>query len=80
MLRRDAAALLAACLALPAAAQTRWVMATPYAEGNFHTRNVRAFLQDVEQSTGGRLTIQAHHNGTLLPMGQIKRGVQTGQV
>src|SRR3954470_10237794 len=32
------------------------------------------------QATGGRLTVQAHHNGTLLPMGQIKRGVQTGQV
>jgi len=29
MLRHLAAALLAACLALPAAAQTRWVMATP---------------------------------------------------
>jgi TRAP-type C4-dicarboxylate transport system substrate-binding protein len=80
MLRRVAATLLAACLALPAAAQTRWVMATPYAEANFHTRNVRAFLADIEQATQGRLTVQAHHNGTLLPMPQIKRGVQTGQV
>src|SRR5690349_13129656 len=80
MLRHVLAALLAVCVALPAAAQTKWVMATPYAEGNFHTRNVKAFLQDIEQSTGGRLSVQAHHNGTLLPMGQIKRGVQTGQV
>ncbi|MDO9712043.1 TRAP transporter substrate-binding protein [Paracraurococcus lichenis] len=80
MFRLVAAAVLAACFALPAAAQTRWVMATPYAETNFHTRNVRAFLQDIEQATGGKLAVQAHHNGTLLPMPQIKRGVQTGQV
>ena len=60
-----------------ARAQTRWVMATPYAE-NFHTLNIRAFIQDVEQATGGRLAIQLHSNASLLPMAQIKRGVQTG--
>jgi TRAP-type transport system periplasmic protein len=62
-----------------AQAQTRWVMATPYAE-NFHTLNIRAFIQDVEQATGGRLSVQLHNNASLLPMAQIKRGVQTGQV
>jgi TRAP-type C4-dicarboxylate transport system substrate-binding protein len=62
-----------------AQAQTRWVMATPYAE-NFHTLNIRAFVQDVEQATGGRLSVQLHNNASLLPMAQIKRGVQTGQV
>ena len=55
-------------------------MATPYAEQNYHTRNVRSFLGEVEQATQGRLAIQAHHNGSLLPLPQIKRGVQTGQV
>ncbi|HYF08237.1 MAG TPA: TRAP transporter substrate-binding protein [Acetobacteraceae bacterium] len=79
MTRLLAALIVLAC-ALPAQAQTRWVMATPYAEANFHTRNIRAFLQDIEQATGGRLTVQLHPNGTLLPMPQIKRGVQTGQV
>lgn len=62
-----------------AAAQTRWVMATPYAE-NFHTLNIRQFLQDIEQASGGQLTVQLHNNASLLPMAQIKRGVQTGQV
>ncbi|MCB4821618.1 TRAP transporter substrate-binding protein [Roseicella aerolata] len=65
--------------ATPAAAQTRWVMATPYAE-NFHTLNIRQFISDVERATDGRLTIQLHNNASLLPMAQIKRGVQTGQV
>ena len=65
--------------AAPAAAQTRWVMATPYAE-NFHTLNIRQFVADVEKATEGRLAIQLHANASLLPMAQIKRGVQTGQV
>ncbi|SDB49722.1 TRAP transporter substrate-binding protein [Belnapia rosea] len=74
------AALGIVALQAQAQTQTRWVMATPYAEANFHTRNIRAFLADIEQATGGKLTVQAHPNGTLLPMPQIKRGVQTGQV
>lgn len=67
-----------AAMAPPAMAQTRWVMATPYAE-NFHTLNIRQFIADIEQATQGRLTIQLHNNATLLPMGQIKRGVQSSQ-
>ncbi len=58
----------------------RWQMATPYADGNFHTRNIRTFIEDVQQASGGRLTVQLHSNAALLPMAQIKRGVQTGQV
>jgi TRAP-type transport system periplasmic protein len=74
------AAAAAIAIATPALAQTRWVMASPYADANFHTRNIRAFIQDVEDATGRRLTIQLHNNGALLPMAQIKRGAQTGQV
>ncbi|HYF09203.1 MAG TPA: TRAP transporter substrate-binding protein [Acetobacteraceae bacterium] len=64
----------------PATAQTRWQMASPYADGNFQTRNLRNFIADIEQASGGRLAIQLHSNGSLLPMPQIKRGVQQGQV
>ena len=63
-----------------AAAQTRWQMASPYADSNFQTRNIRTFLTDLEQASGGRLGVQLHSNGSLLPMPQIKRGVQQGQV
>ncbi|MCB4821690.1 TRAP transporter substrate-binding protein [Roseicella aerolata] len=80
MIRLAAAALLAACLALPAAAQTRWVMANAYPDSNFHTRNIRQFIEEVQQATNGGLQIQLHSNASLLPMPQIKRGVQTGQV
>jgi TRAP-type C4-dicarboxylate transport system substrate-binding protein len=64
----------------PLRAQTRWQMATPYPDGNFHTRNIREFVAEIEQATSGRLAIQVHSNGSLLPMPQIKPGVQRGQV
>jgi TRAP-type C4-dicarboxylate transport system substrate-binding protein len=78
--------LLAAGLAAPmlprlAAAQaTRWQVATPYPDGNFHTRNLRQFVEEVQTASGGRIGVQMHTNGSLLPMPQIKRGAQTGQV
>ncbi|SHK22748.1 TRAP-type C4-dicarboxylate transport system, substrate-binding protein [Roseomonas rosea] len=58
----------------------RWGFATPYQDTNFHTKNVRAFVEDVQKATNGALQIQLHTNGSLLPMPQIKRGVQQGQV
>lgn len=80
--RRSALAALAAGSLAPcaAAAQTRWQMATPYPDGNFHTVNIREFLKEVEQATGGKLAVQVHSNASLLPQAQIKRGVQQGQV
>ncbi len=79
-------AALAAALATPllgraqAQAQTKWQMACPYPDSNFHTRNIREWLAGMEASTSGRVSVQLHSNGSLLPMPQIKRGVQQGQV
>ncbi|MCW8086159.1 TRAP transporter substrate-binding protein [Sabulicella glaciei] len=67
-------------LSAGAFAQARWQMATPYPDGNFHTRNVRSFLEEVQGATGGRVQVQLHSNASLLPMPQIKAGVQRGQV
>jgi len=61
-------------------AATRWQMATAYPDGNFHTRNIRQFLTEIEAASGGRLGTQLHSGASLLPMPQVKRGVQTGQV
>jgi TRAP-type transport system periplasmic protein len=63
-----------------AAAQTRWDMPTPYPDGNFHTKNVVQFADDVAKATGGKLQINVHSNGSLIKMPEIKRAVQTGQV
>ena len=61
-----------------AQAQARWQVATGYPDGNFHTRNIRSFLDEVKAQTS--VDAQLHSNGSLLPMPQIKRGVQQGQV
>ncbi len=63
-----------------AAGQARWQMATAYPDGNYHTRNIRTLIEEVQAASGGRLSIQLHSGASLLPMPQIKRGVQTGQV
>ncbi len=63
-----------------ARAQSRWQFAMPYQDTNFHTRNNRWFAEELEKALGGRVGLQLHTNGALLPMPQIKRGVQSGQV
>lgn len=63
-----------------ASAQAKWQFATAYPDTNFHTRNIRQFVEEVQKATGGALQVQLHTNGSLLPMPQIKRGVQQGQV
>ncbi|WP_439550757.1 TRAP transporter substrate-binding protein [Falsiroseomonas sp.] len=80
LLAASGAALAAPALTSPASAQTRWQMATPYPDGNFHTRNIRTFIEEIQAGTGGRVQVQLHSNASLLPMPQIKRGVQQGQV
>ena len=44
------AALLGAIAATPAAAQTKWELATNYAESAFHTKNIAQFARDVEKA------------------------------
>lgn len=83
MLKTCSAAALVAVLTVaspvPAAlAQTTWNMPTPYPDGNFHTRNVRQFADDIEKATGGKLKITVHSNGSLIKMPEIKRAVQAG--
>jgi TRAP-type C4-dicarboxylate transport system substrate-binding protein len=70
----------AALTAFSAHAQTKWDMPTPYSDGEFHTRNVKAFAEDVKKNTGGALDITVHSNGSLIKHPDILRAVSTGQV
>lgn len=74
--------LLAAALALPivAAAQTKWDMATAYADTEFQTKNVRQFADEVKKSSGGKIEITVHSAQSLIKNPEIKRSVQTGLV
>jgi len=79
-LRPILASIAALALAGTAQAQTKWDMPTPYADGNFHTKNVRQFVDEVAKSSNGKLQISVHSAGALIKMPEIKRAVQTGQV
>jgi len=80
-LKHSLFAALAAGLAFGSAqAQTKWDMPTPYADGNFHTKNVRQFAADVKAASGGKLELVVHSNASLIKHPEIKRAVQTGQV
>jgi TRAP-type C4-dicarboxylate transport system substrate-binding protein len=69
---------LAAGLATSALAETKWDMPTPYPDGNFHTKNVIQFAQDVDKATNGSLKIQVHSAGSLIKHPEIKRAVRQG--
>jgi TRAP-type transport system periplasmic protein len=73
-----AAAALAVCGT--AQAQTKWDMPTPYSDGEFHTRNVKTFIEDVQKASGGKLEIVVHSNGSLIKHPDMLRAVSTGQV
>src|SRR5258707_199328 len=74
--------LLAAALAFGGAAQaqTKWDMPTPYSDGEFHTRNVKAFADDVRKFTNGGIEITVHANQALIKHADTWRAVSTGQV
>ena len=70
----------AAAFASAGQAQTKWDMPTPYSETEFHTLNVKRFLDDVKRATGGQVDITLHANGSLIRHPDILRAVSTGQV
>jgi len=67
-------------MAATAQAQTKWDMPTPYSDGEFHTINVRQFVEDVKKASGGQVDINVHSNGSLIKHPDILRAVSTGQV
>jgi TRAP-type C4-dicarboxylate transport system substrate-binding protein len=69
-----------ASLSVGAVAQTKWNMATPYPEAEFHTRNIKEFAADVNKLSGGELTITVHSAQSLFKHPEIPRAVRSGQV
>lgn len=64
----------------PAAAQTvKWDLPAGYPPGNFHSKNLVQFADDVKAATGGKLEITVHPGASLFKVPEIKRAVQTGQ-
>src|SRR3954464_13288153 len=77
---RTLVATIAVAATPPVHAQTKWRVPTPYSDGEFHTRNVRQFADDVKKNTSGALEIQVHSNQSLIKHPDLLRAVSTGQV
>lgn len=65
---------------LSAQAQTSWTMASGYPESSFFTQNIRQFIKEVEEKSGGKLKIDLRSNDSLIKLDAVKRAVQSGQV
>lgn len=74
-----AVALIATCAATTVRAE-QWDLAAAYPISNPITAETIRFAEKVGSATNGDLTIVVHPSGSLLPLAQIKRGVQTGDV
>ncbi|EKF40138.1 family 7 extracellular solute-binding protein [Nitratireductor indicus C115] len=61
-------------------AATQWTMASGYPESSFFTKNIRKFIEAVEERTKGELKIDLRSNDSLIKLDNIKRAVQSGQV
>jgi TRAP-type C4-dicarboxylate transport system substrate-binding protein len=80
MIRKTLLAASALTIFGAAHAQTKWDMPTPYSDGEFHTRNVVLFVEEVKKASGGSLDIVVHTNGSLIKHPDILRAASTGQV
>src|SRR6185369_16088667 len=78
-IRVAVAVAIAAALAFPASAHTKWDMPTAYPANNFHTENIQQSAGDVDRASGGKLKITVHSNASLFKAPEIKRAVQGGQ-
>jgi TRAP-type transport system periplasmic protein len=74
-------AVLALCaVALPAAAQTSWKMATGYPAKFFHTENIQQFADEVGAATQGKLKIVVHPQGSMFKLNEIKGALDAGKI
>ena len=79
-MNRTIIAIAALALSGAASAQTKWDLPTPYSDGEFHTRNVKQFAEDVKKNTNGAIDITVHSNQSLIKHADVLRAVSTGQV
>ena len=77
-LRTAAGAVAALALSAGLAAAENWIMASGYPDDNFHTQNIKMFIEDVAATSD--LTIDLQSNDTLIKLDAIKTAVQRGQV
>ncbi|NQW08541.1 MAG: TRAP transporter substrate-binding protein [Alphaproteobacteria bacterium] len=66
-----------ALTAMPVGA-AEWIMASGYPDSNFHTQNIKQFIEDVKASTS--VDIKLNSNDSLIKLNAIKTALQRGQI
>jgi TRAP-type C4-dicarboxylate transport system substrate-binding protein len=74
------AASIATMAGVAAAQDVAWQFASAYGDNTVVTKNIRMFIDEVEEQSGGRFEIVLQNNAKLFKMPEIKRAVQTQQV
>lgn len=69
-----------AALALASAQAVTLHMATPYPDREFHTRNIKAFIEEVQKATDGKIQITLHSGASLYKAPEIFRAVRSNQI
>ena len=75
---KGAALSMALAMAAVPAAAADWIMASGYPDSNFHTKNIKMFIEDVKENTS--VNIQLNSNDSLIKLDAIKTALQRGQI
>lgn len=65
-------------LASGSALAADWIMASGYPDSNFHTKNIRMFIEEVGKGTS--VNIKLSPNDTLIKLNTVKTALQRGQI
>ncbi len=63
-----------------AEAQTKLNFTTPYPEKLFHVINIREFIKDVHERSGGKIEITLHTAESLFKHADTMQAIRSGQV
>ena len=72
--------LLLAFAVAPADAQTKLTFTTPYPDRLFHVQNIKEFVKDVQEKSGGKIEITLHTAESLFKHADTMQAVRSGQV
>lgn len=75
---KAAVAAVAATFAVSSANAADWIMASGYPDSNFHTKNIKMFIEEVKATSS--VNIQLNANDTLIKLDAIKTALQRGQI
>ena len=78
-MKNFALALFCAAFTTGALSQTKWDLPSGYGANTFQVQTLKAFADEVDKASAGKLKITVHANASLFKANEIKRAVQSQQ-